>query len=159
MNYTLREIEDAIVDQLRAGRLDNLFPEIKIDGYYGEITPALVDQVAMGHSVCLVTFGGERYSDPTAGHEDFDVQATYTVIMAHKDLRSRERTVRGENVQNPGLYDMAYEVRRCLAGNNLNLDIDPLAPDRLEVFEISEKISIFLFDFVFSHDYDRSTEN
>ena len=157
MNYSIREIEDAIVNQLAGGKLDVLFPGVTIDRYYGEITQELVEQASMGRPSALVMFGGERYRDLDSGHTVFDATASYTVIMIHSDLRGKRETM-GESAQQPGLYDMAYEVRRCLAGNNLGLTIDALRPSRIEVFRVTSSVSMFLFEFEFDHEYDRSSE-
>jgi len=158
LNYTDEQLIDAVVEQLRGSRLPDLFPGITIKEYHGEFLDEELYQEDMKKlPACLVFVRDDEYTELDAGFNSFDVETFICVIMGHRHAAGLTATARGRD-GGAGIFDMAREVRRCLAGNDLNLDINPLVPKRRSALVSTKEGTIHYFDFRFVHDYDRTTE-
>lgn len=136
--YTITNIEDAIVSALQgSGYLISACRTIA--SYHGEIDGLVSEarQLIIPMPAVYVVYGGSEFVE--SANRSFDDEMTFTVIVIAKDLRADAKL-------KAAIYPILEEVKTVLIDNNLNLDIDPLHPERIEPTFISKMFSIYSFD-------------
>ena len=121
-NYTITQIEDAIIDALKKSEMGSYCK--KIDSYQIE-GKDLEDQIRIfaGRLPCaLVVYSKGDYSHSPGRRQDKEM--TFQILVCSESLRSPNEPRRGET----GTYKMLEDLRAALTGNNLGLDIIPLLP-------------------------------
>ncbi|MFH2011682.1 MAG: phage protein Gp37 [Pseudomonadota bacterium] len=138
MAYTIADIEDAIVDALKDSGLADIANTI--DSYHGEVEDLVgeVKRLIIPLPAIFVLYGGSQF-DETA-NRSFDDEQTFTIISIAKDLRGRGTSLR------TGIYEMIEIQKTTLIDNNLDLDIEPLHPIRIDPLAITKGLSIYGFD-------------
>ena len=138
MAYTISQIHDAIVAELAgSATLDALCETIS--SYHGEIDD-LVSQVAqltVPIPAVYVLYGGSNYDE--VANRSYDEEMAFTVIAIAKDLR-------GDAKLQAAMYPILEELKATLIDNNLELDIEPIHPIRIEPTLITKLFSIYIFD-------------
>lgn len=138
MGYTITQIEDAIVTNLQgSAQLSALCKTI--ESYHGEIDDLVsqASQLIMPLPAVYVLYGGSVY-DETA-NRSYDDEMDFTVIAIAKDLR-------GDQKLKAAMYPILEEVKTVLIDNDLDLDIEPIHPVRIEPTLITKLFSIYSFD-------------
>ena len=143
MAYTIADIEDSIVDALKASGLAAIAKTI--DSYHGEIEDLVGEakKLLIPLPAVFVLYGGSQF-DETA-NRSFDDEQIFTVVVVARDLRGRASL-------RTGVYDILEELKNTLIDNNLDLDIEPLHPIRIDPLAITKGLSIYGFDFKTSLD-------
>lgn len=145
MSYRIEDIEDAIVNALKASPLTGI---AKIIGsYHGEID-ALIEQVkqlTIPMPAVYVLYTGSDF--PETANLSFDDIQTFTIVSIAKDLRGNESL-------RAAIYPILDTLKDTLVGNNLNLNIEPLKPKRIEATLVTKLFSIYSFDIETSFSMD-----
>lgn len=138
MSYTIQEIEDAIINDLRSS--PNLSIMCKtIAPYHGEIDNlvSLTSQLIIPLPAVYVIYGGSVYDE--SANRSYDDEMSFTIIVIAKDLR-------GDQKLKAAMYPILEELKAVLIDNDLNLDIEPIHPIRIEPTLITKMFSIYSFD-------------
>jgi phage gp37-like protein len=138
MAYAIADIEDAIVEALQASDLATVARTI--DSYHGEIDDLVkeVRSLTVPLPAVFVLYAGSLF-DETA-NRSFDDEQTFTVVCVAKSLRSRAAL-------RDGMYDLLEAVKTALIDQNLDLDIEPLHPVRIEAALVAKDLSVYGLDF------------
>lgn len=145
MSYTIEDIEDAIVNELKASSLNALCKTI--ESYHGEIDTIIeqVKQLTIPMPTVYVLYTGSDF--PETANLSFDDNQTFTIVSIAKDLRGNENL-------RAAIYPILDALKDALIGNNLNLDIEPLKPKRIEATMVTRLFSIYSFDIETSFSMD-----
>ena len=138
MPYTITQIEDAIVAELQGSATLASLCKV-ISSYHGEIDDLVsqVSQLTIALPAVYVLYGGSAY-DETA-NRSYDDEMDFTVIVIAKDLR-------GDQKLRAAMYPILEEIKTVLIDNELDLDIEPIHPVRIEPTLITKLFSIYSFD-------------
>lgn len=139
MGYAITQIEDAIVAKLQAsGVLTAL--NATIASYHGEIDDLVkqAGQLTVKLPAIYVLYGGSNFDE--SANRSYDDEMSFTVIVIAKDLR-------GDAKLKAAIHPILEELKTVLIDNNLDLDIEPLHPLRIEPSLITKLFSIYSFDF------------
>lgn len=145
MSYKIEDIEDAIVNALKASPLAAIAKTI--DSYHGEIDTIIdqVKQLTMPMPAVYVLYAGSVFTEPA--NRSYDDEQTFTIIFIAKDLRGNEKL-------RAAIYPMIEAGKTALIDNNLNLNIEPLHPLRVEATFVTRAFSIYSFDIKTSFSID-----
>lgn len=145
MSYKIEDIEDAIVNALKASPLAAIVKTI--DSYHGEIDTIIeqVKQLTIPLPAVYVLYAGSDF--PETANLSFDDNLTFTVVSIAKDLRGKEKL-------RAAIYPILDTLKETLIGNNLNLNIEPLKPKRIEATLVTRLFSIYSFDIETSFSMD-----
>lgn len=138
MSYTISQIHDAIVDELKgSATLASLCKTI--DSYHGEIDDLIsqVAQLMVPMPAVYVLYDGTNYEE--VANRSYDKALSFTIIAITKDLRGNEKL-------KAAMIPILDELETVLIDNNLDLDIEPLHPQRIEASLITKLFSIYSFD-------------
>lgn len=135
--YTIQNIEDAIVNAFKASPLNALCKTI--DSYHGEIDDlvAKIGQLTVPLPAVYVIYSGSVFNE--SANRSFDDEMTFTTVFIAKDLRGNEKL-------KAAIYPMIEAGKTALIDNNLNLDIEPFHPIRIEATLITKAFSIYSMD-------------
>lgn len=124
-------IEQAIIDKITAanGSAGALGYQIRKIGSYGNELDDNIRSLVKQFPAAWVTFGGEGKPRQRGG-KVWIHEPVFAVIVAAKNRRNEEAARRGADGK-PGSYQIAEDIRGLLAGQDLGIAIDPLAPGRI----------------------------
>jgi phage gp37-like protein len=138
MNYTITQIEDAIIDKLSGLKASLGVKTIK--SYQGELdNEEEIARTARLFPAIIVMYVGSDY-DEHGGRKN--EKPTITLFVCDKNLRAEEEARRGGS-GNPGTYAMLNGIRDLLYGSRLTLDIFPLSLLRERPIWFSKGVSIY----------------
>jgi phage gp37-like protein len=145
LSYTITEIEDAIVAQLKASDLIHVCKTI--DSYGGELDDLITEAetLIIPFPVTLALFSGSIFDE--VANRSFDEELTFTMVNMAKSLRSRAQV-------KTGIYEILEIEKAVLKNNNLGLNIEPLHPKKIEAILSTKIFSIYTFDFKTSQSLD-----
>ena len=135
--YTIAEIEDKIVETLKA----SLSPICKnIGGYYGELEDLVADvtKLTVNTPAIFVLYAGSTFEE--SANRSYDEDQTFAIIFVAKNLQ-------GQKNLRDTIYPIIDAGKKCLMDNNMGLDIEPLHPQRIDPLVISKIYSIYGMDF------------
>ncbi len=115
MSYTIKQIEDAILNALRNSQSLKNMNVRKIETYSGD-PEDLVKQVTL-YPTIKVVFSEEYWDIET--QSTFNRNIKFTLLIGARSLRGTEEVKRKEG----GIYDILEEVYSILAGKDLGLNI------------------------------------
>lgn len=143
MSYTITQIEDAIVDKLKASSALSAICK-SIASYHAEIDDivSIASQLTIQLPAVYVLYAGSTFTE--SANRSYDDEMTFTVVIVAKDLR-------GDQKLKASIYQILEEVKTILIDNNLDLDIEPIHPVRVEATIITKLFSIYSFDIKTSH--------
>jgi len=130
--YTITEIEDAIINVLKASEMGAYCK--KIDSYQIE-SGDLEEQIrlfAMQLPCVLIIYSEGSFIEQMSGIQDKEM--TFSILACAQSMRGDGQARRG----NIGTYKMLDDLRKTLTGNTLTLNIHPMLPTR-EAAEINTK--------------------
>lgn len=138
MGYTITQIEDAIVAKIQASAVLTAL-NATIASYHGEIDDLVKQaaQLTIKLPAIYAFYGGSAFDE--SANRSFDDEMNFTVIAIAKDLR-------GDAKLKAAMYPILEELKTVLIDNNLDLDIEPLHPIRIERTLITKLFSIYSFD-------------
>lgn len=137
MAYAIADIEDAIVTALTGSDLADIAKTI--DSYHGEIDDLVGEakRLTVLLPAVFVLYAGSLFDEKA--NRSFDDEQKFTVVVIAKNLRSR-------GAQRDGMYEILEELKAVLIDNNLDLDIEPLHPLKIEASMVAKGLSIYSFD-------------
>ena len=140
--YTITEIEDAIINTLKASDMAAYCK--KIDSYQIEATD-LEEQIRIfaGQLPCalIVYSGTPEFIYSLSGVQDMPM--TFSILLCAQSLRGKGEARRG----NVGTYQMIDDLRKILTNNNVGLNIDPLLPTKVEAEINTKSFSAYSMEF------------
>jgi|Deesub1362B_J571_1020462.scaffolds.fasta_scaffold00591_28 phage gp37-like protein len=117
MNYTIKQIEDAILNALKnSSEIQNLNVG-KIETFTGDYKE--IPEIVMKYPFILVNYVEETWDPKT--QKEFDRELRFSILVGARTLKGVEHEKRKEG----GVYDIIEAVYTTLAGKNLGLDISP----------------------------------
>lgn len=124
--------------------------------YGGELDEDLATAIRRFPAV-WVAFKGEGEAQPVnTAKSVYRVPATWTVLVAARNLRSEAATRKGNKVS-VGTYQMLADLRALLAGQDLGLEIDNLRPGKVQSLTNSrfqgQGVSIYAQDWHTRYDF------
>jgi hypothetical protein len=122
MNYSITQIEDAIIDTLKKSVMNEYCK--KIDSYQIE-GGDIEEQVRLfsGRLPCaLVVYSKGDYTHFPNRRQDKEM--TFQILVCSESLRSPDEARKGA----VGTYKMLEDLRATLTGSRVGLDIIPLTP-------------------------------
>ncbi len=142
MNYTIDQIEDAILAKLRATSLGGYCQ--KIDTYGGPIVAESVKDFMAGvkSNACFV-----HYRDGVWRDDETTKAMVFIIIVMAKNLRGGAAARKGGGPQEIGAYQMLEDVKSALKQQQLGLDIIPLKPRRESIVGAESHIAIYAIEF------------
>ena len=145
--YTITEIEDAIINALKASDMGGYCK--KIDSYQVEATD-LEEQVRIfaGQLPCaLVVYGGTpEFIHSISGVQDMPM--TFSILLCAQSLRGKGEARRGPSAGSGlGTYQMIDDLRKTLTNNPVGLNIDPLLPTKVEAEINTKNFSAYSMEF------------
>lgn len=138
--YTITQIEDAIIAELKAAAgLTALCPADRITPYHGEIDLLVkqIEQLTIALPAIYGIYGGSGYVEDA--NRSYSEEFNYSVVCVAKDLRGNEKL-------KAAIYPILEEMKSALIDNNLDLNIEPLHPVRIDPTLITRFFSIYSFD-------------
>ena len=138
MTYPISEIHDAIANELQGtAGLSALCKTIA--GYHGELDDLIgqASQLIIPLPAVYVLYGGSTFDE--SANRSFDDEMEFTIIAIAKDLR-------GDQKLKAAMYPILEEIKTALIDNDLNLNIEPLHPIRIEPTLITKTFSVYSFD-------------
>lgn len=153
MALDISSIEAAILARIAGAGLPYLRT---VATYGGELDDDLATAIRRFPAV-WVAFKGEGEGQPlNTAKSVYRVPATWTVLVAARNLRSEAATRKGDKV-NVGTYQMLVDVRALLAGQDLGLEIDNLRPGKVQSLTNSrfqgQGVSIYAQDWHTRYDF------
>lgn len=138
MSYTITQIEDAIVAELKASNVLTAL-NATIASYHGEIDDLikLAGQLTIKLPAIYALYGGSSFDE--SANRSFDDEMHFTIVAIAKDLR-------GDDKLKAAMYPILEEIKAILIDNNIDLNIEPLHPLRIEPSLITKLFSIYSFD-------------
>lgn len=141
MNYTITEIEDAIIANLKSSAMGDYCKKItsyQIEG--GDLEEQI--RIFSGQLPCaLVVYSSGDFSHYPNKQQDKEM--IFSILVCAQSLRGGGESRRGLI----GTYKMLDDLRSILTGQKCDLAIDPLMPVK-EAAEINTKIfSAYSMDF------------
>jgi len=140
--YTITEIEDAIVNALKASDMAAYCK--KIDSYQVEAGD-LEEQIRIfaGQLPCalIVYSGSPEFIYSLSGVQDMPM--TFSILLCAQSLRGKGEARRG----NVGTYQMIDDLRKILTNNQIGLNIDPLLPTKVEAEINTKNFSAYSMEF------------
>ncbi len=136
MNYTIKQIEDAIILAL-APVATSQGGVVKTLGSYEGQFEETVDAVNQSISICpavLVTYLGSAFTP--AGAPLFDRVLRFALLHASSNLRS-------ETKRRQDGYALLDTTKALLNNKTLGLDVTPLLIERESIIATSRKLTIF----------------
>jgi phage gp37-like protein len=133
MSHTITQIEDAIINTLKASEMGSYCK--KIDSYQVE-SGDLEEQIrifAMQLPCVLVVYSEGSFEQQMSGIQDKEM--TFSILVCSESLRGGGKARRALI----GTYQMLEDLRSTLTNNKCGLDIWPLLPEN-EAAEINTDI-------------------
>jgi hypothetical protein len=112
-----------LADKLGHGEIDNLV--------------SLTSQLTIPLPAVYVIYGGSAYDE--SANRSYDDEMSFTIIVIAKDLR-------GDQKLKAAMYPILEELKAVLIDNDLDLDIEPIHPIRIEPTIVTRVFSIYSFD-------------
>jgi len=136
--YTISQIHDALVAELKGSSALAALCKT-IDSYHGEIDDLVrkVAELIVPLPAVYVLYGGSRYEEDA--NRSYTEEMEFTVIAIAKDLRGNEKL-------KAAMYPILEETKTALIDNDLDLDIEPIHPVRIEMLLTTKEFSIYGFD-------------
>ncbi|MBI4665365.1 MAG: DUF1834 family protein [Nitrospinae bacterium] len=149
MNYTISEIEDAVLTALAPMSVANGGPLRTLGSYEGQFEEALTgrDQTIVLLPAALVTFTGATYlpdDEPC-----FERTVRFAVLHASMNLKS-------EPARRREVYTLLETSKRLLLNQTLGLEITPLVLERETVVESSRSVTVYGAEYSLSYQEDLS---
>lgn len=144
MNYTIQQIEDAIIATLAPVTISQGGSVRTVGSYEGQFEET-VDGVNQSISICpalLVTYLGSAFAP--AGAPLFDRVLRFAVLHGSSNLRS-------ETKRRQDGYALLETSKKLLNNQALGLDITPLLIERESVVATSRKLTIFSAEYKTSY--------
>lgn len=143
--YTIEQVEDAILSALIGAAGLNICKTI--DTYHGEIDAltAQVGQLTVLLPAVYILFAGSTYIE--SANRSFDEEQVFTIVIIAKDLRGKDKL-------RAAIYPLIEIIKNTLINNNLNMNIEPLHPVRIEATMITKLFSVYSFDIKTSFDFN-----
>lgn len=132
--YSIKEIEQAIVDTLKAG-----VPWLRECGSVADFLAGDLERIAKRTPAAYVSYGGGAY-DSLVGA--LDRTMTFEVLCVAENERGDQAARHGVGTSY-GVYDLLDAVRECLTESACGLEIDPLLPVDEEPVAGTETVSIY----------------
>ncbi len=141
--YTIKQIEDRIVEVLR----DGLSAARTVAAYHGEISNITEDfkKFLKPLPAVYVLYSGSKFNE--TANRSYDEEVTYTIVVIAGNLRAPEKHMEIA-------YQILEEIKGILIGKNLGLDIEPLQPLAIEALIVTDIFSIYAFDLETSFSYN-----
>lgn len=140
MGYSITEIEDAIIAELRASTMGSYCTKIDTFQLEGADVEEQIRLFAKSLPCALVVYKGADYKNLQAVS---DRVMTFSILVAAQSLRGRGAARRGT----VGSYQMLDDLRKTLSTKTLSLNIDPLLPEKEEAEVNSELFSAYSLSF------------
>ncbi len=142
--YSIEDIEDAIIQVLKTS-LGNMCPTI--EPYHGEIDDIVsrAGQLIAPLPAIYIIYNSSNFEE--IANRSYDENMIFSIIVIAKDLR-------GNNKLRAAIYPIIEIIKDTLIDNDLNLDIQPMHPVRIEAVAITKVISIYTFDVQTSFSYN-----
>ena len=141
--YSIEQIEDAVVNTLK------VYPALKayvktFERMPWENLPDL-ENLLKRYPANIVSYGGGN--DDNSSYSVMDHSGLFTVMCAHKNVRSPSAAARGTVSGEKGVYDMLKDVLNALNYSNLGLDIISCKSLKVRRVAASTKLTIFSREF------------
>lgn len=130
---TFRQIEDKLVETLRAGGAFK-----SVETYAGQLDGE-IEKLPLRYPAAFVVYGGSEFGL-------VDETIAFSVIVAAKNLRGNEAARKGTTGEQ-GAYQLIIDVLDALANQNLGLDIKRLLPLKSSPVGTSGPVSAYKMDF------------
>lgn len=145
--YTITEIEDAIINTLKASDMAAYCK--KIDSYQIEATD-LEEQIRIfaGQLPCalIVYSGSPEFIYSLSGVQDMPM--TFSILLCAQSLRGKGEARRGPSAGSGlGTYQMIDDLRKILTNNQVGLNIDPLTLTKVEPEINTKNFSAYSMEF------------
>jgi len=141
--YTIEQIEDAIIDTLKADTALSAYVKT-FDRLPWERADEVEKLVALYPALLVAYMGGTDDSNVVSVT---DHSGAFGVWCCHKNLRSPSAAARGPVTGEKGVYDLLHDVLSCLHFSGLGLDIISCISKRVEPLAASPKVTIFSREF------------
>lgn len=136
MNYTIKQIEDAIISALSPLTISQGGAVKTLGSYEGQFEET-VDGANQSISICpavLVNYIGSTFKDVGSPH--FDRELRFSVLHGASNLRS-------ETKRRQDGYSLLEATKALLNNQTLGLGIDPLIIERETIIATTRKLTIF----------------
>ncbi len=141
MNYTIDQIEDAIIQELRKSPMEGY---CTIDTFGGPLAANSVKEFMAGKNApaCYVFYRDGNWED-----DGTTKVMQFAAIVIARNLRGGGAARKGGGPSEVGAYDMLEDVKAALKGKSLGLDIGPIKPKRETNIGADSHTAIYAIEF------------
>jgi phage gp37-like protein len=140
--YTITEIEDAIIETLKASTMNSYCK--KIDSYQiegGDLEEQIRIFAGQLPCVLIIYSGTPEFIYSISGIQDAPM--TFSILLCAQSLRGKGEARKGII----GVYQMIDDLRKILTNNQVSLDIDPLLPTKVDAEVNTKYFSAYSMEF------------
>jgi phage gp37-like protein len=143
MNYTINQIEDAILEAIKGSNMAGYCRQI--DTYGGPLEFDSIREFLAGISppACLVFYSDGRWEEERTTTKEM----IFNVIVATKNLRKASEARKGKGPGSIGAYEMLNDANKALKGKSLGLDMGPLRPISESIISPGPTVAIYAIQY------------